>query len=326
MKRDMYFSSFFDSFYKKNPIILVDIGASGGIQRIWHKANKFLQVVGFEPDKRAFEKLVENTNEKEKFINAALHRFEGTVKFYCTKKQACSSTFEPNFSFLNQFPDANRYSIVETSDIPVRQLTKQILNENNIYDADFLKLDTQGCDLDILKGAAEIVDSFLFGVEVEVEFAPIYQNQPLFSDIDVFLRNHGFQLSDLRRYYWKRNSKYYCSNKKGQIVFADALYFKTYEAFSKQLSSLDNNSKKAKILKALSTCLVYNKVDYASYIADRANQDGIITSDEYKIILKGLTRFKNSISLKLKQSLIRFLKNFISRDNIYYVDDDFNID
>jgi len=42
------------------------------------------------------------------------------------------------------------------------------------------------------------------GIEVEVEFSELYEKQPLFNDVDNFIRDKGFELFDLRRGYWIR--------------------------------------------------------------------------------------------------------------------------
>jgi FkbM family methyltransferase len=66
---------------------------------------------------------------------------------------------------------------------------------------DFLKLDTQGSELYILKGAGELLRSGKIGVIcTEVALHPIYKEQGYFSDIDVFLRACGFRLVDLQTY------------------------------------------------------------------------------------------------------------------------------
>ena len=44
----------------------------------------------------------------------------------------------------------------------------------------------------------------LVGIEIEVGFLEIYKNQPIFSDVDLFLRDRGFDLYRLDRYYGPR--------------------------------------------------------------------------------------------------------------------------
>ena len=91
---------------------------------------------------------------------------------------------------------------------------------------DCLKIDVQGAELDILQGGVNILQSVKV-VELEVEFNYQYMNQPLFSDVDVFMRNHGFCLLALRRSYWRRKSDigHYPTTAGGQIIHGDALYY-----------------------------------------------------------------------------------------------------
>jgi hypothetical protein len=77
--------------------------------------------------------------------------------------------------------------------------------ENDVRNIDFIKLDTQGSELAILHGAQQILESTLI-VETEIEFNPIYENQPLFGDIDSHLRAQGFEL-------WGLDSLNFCQTK-----------------------------------------------------------------------------------------------------------------
>src|SRR5262249_3840648 len=66
---------------------------------------------------------------------------------------------------------------------------------------DFLKLDTQGTELEIMKGAREYLrEQRIAVVKTEVSFVPVYRNQCTFSDIDSFMRAHGFLFVDCAIY------------------------------------------------------------------------------------------------------------------------------
>jgi Methyltransferase FkbM domain len=62
---------------------------------------------------------------------------------------------------------------------------------------DVLKVDVQGAELDVLRGAETSLASVRM-LELEVEFQPLYERQPLFGDVDHFLRERGFVLWRLR--------------------------------------------------------------------------------------------------------------------------------
>ena len=55
-----------------------------------------------------------------------------------------------------------------------------------IDDIDFIKMDTQGCELPILQGSTVTLERTV-GMQIEVAFSPIYQDQPLFSDVAAHL-------------------------------------------------------------------------------------------------------------------------------------------
>lgn len=81
-------------------------------------------------------------------------------------------------------------------------------------DIDILKLDLQGYELEALKGAERSLPSTKL-VLIEVEFVPLYENQPLFGDIDVFLRERGFFLLNLYELW---------THPDGQLTSGDAIY------------------------------------------------------------------------------------------------------
>ena len=101
-----------------------------------------------------------------------------------------------------------------------------------VINPDFVKLDTQGTELYILKGMQHTLTRSIFGVEVEVEFIEMYLDQPLFNKVDSFMRERGFHLFDLKKYYWQRKCGIgFDGNHKGQLVHGDALYFRNTDMF-----------------------------------------------------------------------------------------------
>jgi hypothetical protein len=88
--------------------------------------------------------------------------------------------------------------------------------------ADFLELDTQGSELDILQGCENLLGTSILGLRIEVEFYPLYNDQPLFSDIDNHLRPLDYQLFDLSRYRLRRSHL----KTRGQLLWGHAFYLK----------------------------------------------------------------------------------------------------
>jgi hypothetical protein len=73
--------------------------------------------------------------------------------------------------------------------------------------ADFLKIDTQGSELDILRGAEQSLKAAAM-VELEVEFVEVYKGQPLFHDVSQFMADRGFELLYLNRFMEHRRQVY----------------------------------------------------------------------------------------------------------------------
>jgi hypothetical protein len=94
--------------------------------------------------------------------------------------------------------------------------------DNDLPGVDFLELDTQGSELDILQGCNHLLTTSILGLQVEVEFYPVYKDQPLFADIDNYLRPFGYSLFDLSRY---RLRRVYLKTR-GQLLWGHAFYLK----------------------------------------------------------------------------------------------------
>jgi FkbM family methyltransferase len=239
------------------------VGASGGTKDNWMLLRKYIQVIGFEPDKREFANLIRQKKENStKYLNTALYSEKASLDFFLARKQRVSSLLRPNEKFLSSFENPKRFDVLEVVKIETDTLDNQV-REHKIGDVDFVKLDTQGSELFILKGAEQILRDSTFGLEIEVEFTQIYQDQPLFSDVDHFVRKFGFQLFDLRPCYWDRKVGNISEKMKGQIIFADAIYLKSIESLNSYLGKIDDYEKrKAKLIKSLLICLIYNHRDY----------------------------------------------------------------
>lgn len=82
--------------------------------------------------------------------------------------------------------------------LPTTTLDAVVLERNEAPGPDFLSIDTQGSELDILIGASRLLDTTILAVHVEVEFHPLYEGQPLFGDIYQFLAEYNFDLVDIQ--------------------------------------------------------------------------------------------------------------------------------
>lgn len=261
-----YFGPNLDPLYTRSPLTLIDVGARGGLQPNWQAAQQHLRLVGFEPDEIEHTRLAASADARTLYIHAAVAGHAGGAVLNVGRDGGTSSLLRPNVEFLRRFPRAERFETVQRVTVPTDTLDA-LLPAHGVDDPDFLKLDTQGAELAILDGGPRTLDA-LFGVELEIQFAPLYEGQPAFGALDDRLRSRGFQLMDLRPSYWKRAAGAAYGGPKGQLVFADGLYFRTESSWHAHLDALAPDAQASKLARALTICLLYGYRDYAIELFD----------------------------------------------------------
>jgi len=167
-----------------------------------------------------------NMAHKEKHIPLALWNCVSTETLYVTRYPACSSLYPPNQSFLSRFVGGELSMQVVLEETIETTTLDDFCHAEGISSIDFLPIDTQGADLRILQGSENLLKNLLF-LKVEVEFTRLYENQPLFSDVDVYLRDKGFSLLDFGKLHRdsRRASPLKSEKHPGQLTWTDAFYF-----------------------------------------------------------------------------------------------------
>jgi FkbM family methyltransferase len=153
----------------------------------------------------------------------------GPAVFHLAHFDPTSSLLEANLPFLRQFI-ALADMCKAVSKYPVQ--TTRLDDVLDILDCDFLKLDVQGGELDVLRGADRLLERAIV-VHTEVEFSPVYCDQPLFSDIDIYLRAKGFELMDLVKPGHNTYAELPSCRAASRLLWSDAIYFRTVDALSK---------------------------------------------------------------------------------------------
>jgi len=301
---------------ENNQLIIVDIGASGGIDTRWKNLTSYFKCILFEPDPREYSILKENSDSNLIVLNSALSDSTKKVEFHLCKKQEVSSIFPPNFDFLNKFPDSERFKVQKNIRLNTDTLNNQLIKVG-VNEVDFIKIDTQGYELPILQGSFDYLDSAI-GMEIEVEFVELYKGQPLFDEVNGFVKSKGFSLVDLKRSYWKRKGTRNTTNKKGQLIYGDALYFKTPEQILKI-----SNINQEKIIRSIFIYLAYGYIDLSQVLLHEAKNINLITEEVFTSLLKTLKKYeKNELgkSFRLRKkisNLFHKLSIIINQDEDY---------
>jgi FkbM family methyltransferase len=184
-----------------HPITLLDVGARGGLDPRWRRFADLLSVTGFELDPDECAKLNAGRDGVTYYPYALGERDEEQVTLHVTKNPQASSVLRPNAAFVAPFAYAPNMRVAAEARIALTSL--ETVCARHELQPEALKLDVQGLELAVLRGAGYALDRVLL-VESEVEFNPLYEHQPLFGEIDEYLRQQGFFLLGLRRTFWRR--------------------------------------------------------------------------------------------------------------------------
>lgn len=143
------------------------------------------QIIAFEVDADLCEKLNGEAKPGIKYFPTALGSTEEMRTFYETRHPMCCSLYEPNERLLRLY---NNYEVVYLKSVGSIETVSldHFAEQNNINSVDFIKIDIQGAELDVFKGGCNVLDQIVAMV-CEVEFIPLYINQPLFGDVCDFL-------------------------------------------------------------------------------------------------------------------------------------------
>jgi FkbM family methyltransferase len=146
------------------------------------------RLFGFEPDPRDYARLNEEYGDPHRFFQCFVGDGSRST-FHQTNQGATGSLYAPNSRLLEKFQNmAESVTPVATHAVD----TVRIDDIAEIDDIDFLKIDVQGAGLPVLQNAMRAMSSALV-VQIEVEFVELYQGQPMFADVDIYLRAQGFQ-------------------------------------------------------------------------------------------------------------------------------------
>jgi len=143
------------------------------------------QIVSFEVDESLCEQLNKEARPGHKYYPVALGRKQEKCTFYETNHPMCCSLYKPNEKLLSKYNNLEVSMLKAVSSIDTVSLD-YFTKENNFESVDFIKIDIQGAELDVFQGGVNTLKDVV-AIVSEVEFIPLYIDQPLFGDICSFL-------------------------------------------------------------------------------------------------------------------------------------------
>jgi FkbM family methyltransferase len=248
---------------------LIDCGARDNVPEPWasfatHDADS-LVVLGFEADPEEAARLNSQFNTRRRYVPAAAWNSAGRRPFYLTTPPQTSSLFPPNDTLTHLFaPSGNNFvNIAEgrvlnrVLDVPTTTIDAAIKEIS--FDADFLKIDTQGAEYEILEGAATTLDTSLFGVVAETWTAEIYKGIKLSWEVMALMAARGYiymthELAGLARRNFP-DAQTLGFHQHNQIISLEVLFFREPSAFVK------NAADAKKVFRAVGIADVYGFAD-----------------------------------------------------------------
>lgn len=271
--------------------VLVDIGVGGGIARQWRRLGHRLRAIGIDPSVREIERLTASEkNPNVTYVNAFAslppdHPFAKKTRL---SRDGARNPW-PRLStsqYLERLYPAGKH--VEDYDrraadlSPTAQLASpeksivvpEFLRCNGIVGVDFLKIDVDGQDFEILNSFDDVFTYLgILGIGVEVNFfGPDCETANTFHNVDRYLKSQGFELFRLSTRHYSTAalpSKFVyrepAQTEFGRVVQGDAMYARDlasglYDDFIASLSA-------DRILNLLTIFAVFNLPDCAAEAA-----------------------------------------------------------
>jgi FkbM family methyltransferase len=184
---------------------LIEVGAFDGSDSLRYHSQGY-NVYTFEPKKDLYENLVNNTKHLSNYtvIPKAVCLKNGTTQFNICKAGGASSILP-----FRSDEDLSKTWSPGRTDILFSGVSYEVetirldtfIEENNLQDTqiDFLHIDAQGVDLDVLKSTGKYIKNVIAGVveTVKEEYKSIYigQTDNTLDNVVAFLTENGFQIS-----------------------------------------------------------------------------------------------------------------------------------
>ena len=187
-----------ENLLKNEKIIALDVGAQGGFNSdnfFPSKYNHFFEDILVEPIKIEADKL----NKKKYVINKGLWSKKEKKKLYILDNRLGSTSMyipdEKAFDLHNiKSGDYNDYKVTRTIEVECDTIVNQLSNLN-INNLDYLKIDTQGAELEILKGIGSYRPLL---IKIEAHFFSMYKNVPSWHKLVNYLYDMNYILIDWR--------------------------------------------------------------------------------------------------------------------------------
>lgn len=271
------------------------IGECGPIEAL-RSFKDDIQWVIYDAEDSSLSSLKTLEKKDHLLINKCIGAINSKGKFNVVVNQSASSMLMPALAakFYTYAPKlgsalvwGEHTRVVKTVDIDINTLD-ELMNNQIIPEADFLSVDAQGGELDIINGASGMLGSSIVGVVCEVEFAELYEGQPLFCDIQDRLRKDNFRFCDIYSSMYFNVYPYpKVLHGKGFYTVGEALFLKDAGVLMNELaqeSNIEFSEKDVynvvKLLKIAAIAVAFDQLDFGLKIMQDLKSKKLISLEE----------------------------------------------
>lgn len=179
--------------------LVLDVGANAGqYHDMLRRTGYGGQIVSFEPNPVLASALAERAKVDGSWLvdNRALGSAPGSAQFHIMEDSEFSSFHAPRHDSISLFRTQNTVSRQVTVEVATLDQVLPDLARRFAAKRIYLKLDTQGHDLEALKGAS-LVLAQVAALQTEATVVPIYEGAPTYQEMIAYLLARGFAMSGI---------------------------------------------------------------------------------------------------------------------------------
>jgi FkbM family methyltransferase len=180
--------------------VVADVGARYGMHPSWNGFDAPLRYIAFEPDKEEADRLRALYSNTKIFsyevLETALDKQKGQRDFHLLKHRGLSSCLKPDLT-------SECFRHLKPGQAEIEKILKITTERGDDVFAslgvvpDFLKVDTEGTEQDVIEGAEGLLAKGVLGIRSSCNFQPCFIGQRLFSESHDYLIKHGYILLNL---------------------------------------------------------------------------------------------------------------------------------
>jgi hypothetical protein len=322
---------------RDSEFMLVDIGCSGGIDPVWRSFGIRLRALAIDPNIAEIERLKSaETNSGIRYL-AAFARLPEDHPFALRKAARgywgrnpwerlsvvkSIAIMKSGAKLSNsEMLGANLWSEMQLSDEAI--VIPDYLREGGIQSVDFLKVDVDGADFEILNSFDLALDTLgILGLGIEVNFfGSTCDTDHTFHNVDRFMKEHGFELFGLTinrystvslpsRYLWHLPSR----SEFGRPLQGDALYIR--DLGSSEYDPLTARLPVAKLVNLICIFAAFNLPDCAAEVAVRFRSRLSPSCDVDRVLDLLAAQAQGPIDLPLTYR--EYIRRFESNDAMFF--------